>query len=231
LDCIAKSPPEKPSVGLATPRFAPNGLVAFEVRESTISEEKIEGFREKIVKYNNENKSKLQGGIYIVDRRISSKMLEFMRKRSIWGWDVRRQRLYREKATVFDNWFTKEKAFVVEIPIDIHTSYLRVSTPPPMKLKHLLYFSIFLDDVSLKLSPAIVRLTMNRIKRTSISPLINLGMRPMNVFFEFYSIGGLSKHLLDETYKTVIEPWKAEGITVLIMSKPFVDFRAFSILS
>ena len=52
----------------------------------------------------------------------------------------------------------------------------------------------------------------------------------MNVFFEFYSIGGLSKHLREAIYKSVIEPWKAEGITVIVKPELFVDFRTFSTL-
>lgn len=230
IDCIAESPPEKPKVGLANPRYSPRGLVAFEVRESTISKERVEDFRKKILKYNRENSNRLNGGIYLVDRRISLPMLEFMKKRKIWGWDDRRLRLYREKANAFNYWFNKEKAFTTEIPIDSHTSYLRISTPPPKKFKHILYFSVFFDNPAQKLSPKIVRYIMNKIKKVSIYPLIELGIRPMNVFFEFYSIGGLSNRLREEIYKSVIEPWKAEGITVLVKPEPFVDFRTFTTL-
>lgn len=230
IDYIAETPPEKPKVGLANPRYSPKGLVAFEVRESSISKERVEDFRKKILKYNRENSNKLSGGIYLVNRRISLVMLEFMRKRKIWGWDDRRLRLYREKANAFNYWFNKKKAFTTEIPIDAYTSYLRISTPPPKKFKHLLYFSVFFDNPAQKLSPKIARYIMEKIKRMSISPLIELGIRPMNVFFEFYSIGGLSKHLREEIYKSVIEPWKAEGITVIVKQEPFVDFRTFSTL-
>ena len=107
IDCIAESPPEKPKVGLAKPRYSPKGLVAFEVRESTISKERTKSFRKKILKYNRENSNKLDGGIYIVNRRISLVMLEFMKRRKIWGWDDRRLRLYREKVNVFNYWFNK----------------------------------------------------------------------------------------------------------------------------
>jgi len=217
IDCIAESPPEKPKVGLAKPRYSPKGLVAFEVRESTISKERTKSFRK-------------NGGIYIVNRRISLVMLEFMKRRKIWGWDDRRLRLYREKVNVFNYWFNKEKVFTTEIPIDSFTSYLRISTPPPTKFKHLLHFSVFFDNPAQKLSPKRTKYIMNKIKKISISPLIELGIRPMNVFFEFYSIGGLSKHLREAIYKSVIEPWKAEGITVIVKPELFVDFRTFSTL-
>jgi len=230
IDCIAESPPEKPKVGLAKPRYSPKGLVAFEVRESTISKERTKSFRKKILKYNRENSNKLDGGIYIVNRRISLVMLEFMKRRKIWGWDDRRLRLYREKAKVFNYWFNEKKAFTTEVPINSFTSYLRISTPPPKKFKHLLHFSVFFDNPAQKLSPKRTKYIMNKIKKISISPLIELGIRPMNVFFEFYSIGGLSKHLREEIYKSVIEPWKAEGITVIVKPELFVDFRTFSTL-
>lgn len=230
IDAIATSPEIKPALGLASPRYSPGGLVAFEIRESTINEQKVNDFRKKILRYNAANNGKLDGGIYIVDRRISSRMFDFMKRRKIWGWDVRRQRLYREKVNIFSRWFMNEKAFVTEIPLDSNVSCLRVSTPPPARFKHLLSFSFFFDDVSQKLSPRLAREAMNRIKETSIVPLISLGIRPMNVLFEFYSIGGLSKHLREEIYKTVVDPWKAEGITVLITANPFVDFRSFSAL-
>jgi hypothetical protein len=230
IDCIAESPREKPKVGLAKPRYSPSGLVAFEVRESTVSKQKVTDFRKKILKYNRENNRKLSGGIYLLDRRISPTMLSFMRRRRIWGWGIRRQRLYQEKINAFNYWFKMKKSFTSEVPIDKHTSCLRMSTPPPTRFRQLLHFSVFFDDIDHKLSPKTVKQVMNRIKRTSISPLIDLGIRPMKVYFEFFSIGGLSKRLVEETYKNVIEPWKDEEITVHIKADPFRDFRAFSVL-
>lgn len=229
IDCIAESPTENPKVGLAKPCYSPNGLVAFEVKESSFSKKKVDAFKKKIKKYNIGNTIQLKGGIYLVDRRISSKMLQYMKRRRIWGWDVRRQRLYREKANAFHYWSSK-KAFTTEIQIDKCTSYLRMSTPPPTKFKQLLHFSVFFDDISRKLSPRTVRQVMNKIQSKSISPLMDLGIRPMKVYFEFFSIGGLSKHLIGETYKNVIEPWKDEEITVHIKRNPFRDFRAFPTL-
>jgi len=228
IDCIAESPPENPKVGLARPRYSPSGLVAFEVRESTINQKKAREFRKKILKYNRENNQRLSGGIYLVDRPISLKMLDFMKRQRVWGWGVRRLRLYREKADTFSDWFKKNGAFTAEIPIDAHTSYLRISTLPPTKAKQLLHFSVFFDDVGRKLSPKIVSRAMNKIKKKSISPLMDLGIRPMKVYFEFFSIGGLSRHLREGIYKAVIEPWGDEDISVLVTSTPFKDYRAFT---
>jgi len=228
IDCIARSPPEKPKVGLARPRYSPNGLVAFEVRESTINQKKAKAFRKKILKYNRENNERLSGGIYMVDRTISLKMLDFMKGRRIWGWGVRRLRLYREKADAFSDWFRKRRAFTAEIPIDAHTSYLRISTLPPIRAKQLLHFSVFFDDIAHKLSPKTVSRVMNKIREKSISPLMDLGILPMTVYFEFFSIGGLSKHLREGIYKAVIEPWGDEDISVLVTSTPFRDYRAFT---
>jgi len=230
IDCIAESPPEEPKVGLAKPLYSPNGLVAFEVTESTVSKQKINGFRNKILKHNRENSKKLSGGVYLVDRRISLKMLSFMRRKRIWGWGVRRQRLYQEKINAFNFWFKNKKSFTAEVPIDKHISYLRMSTPPPTKFRQLLHFSVFFDDLDHKLSQKTVKQAMNKIRKKSISPLIALGIRPMKVYFEFFSIGGLSKRLVEETYKNVIEPWKDEEITVHIKANPFKDFRAFTVL-
>jgi len=229
IDCIAESPPEEPKVGLAKPRYSPSGLVAFEVRESTVSDKKVKDFRRKILKYNSRNSRKLSGGVYLVDRRISPTMLDFMKRRRIWGWDVRRQRLYAEKKNAFNYWFNVERAFTTEIPVDERTSYLRITTLPPTKLKQLFHFIVFIDDIDHSLSPRTVRTIMNKIKENSITPLIGFGIRPMTVYFEFHSIGGLSQRLSEEIYKTVIEPWKDEEITVHVRN-PFRDYRAFTIL-
>ena len=231
IDCIAESPPNNPKYGLAKPGYAPNGLTAFEVKEPNVTTKKVKAFRKKILRYNRANPNKKLKGVYLVDRRISPKMLEFMKKRKIWGWGVRRIRLYREKKNAYNYWLKKE-AFITEIPIDAHASYLRISTPPPTRFKQLLHFVVFFDDITHKLTAPRVRQVMNWIKMKSISPLIELGIRPMRVYFEFFSIGGLSKHLREETYKTVIEPWEKEHISVIVYPKKelFKDFRAFTVL-
>src|SRR3989337_677871 len=72
IDSIVESPPDNPNVGLAKPRYSPNGLAAIEVKEPNISKEKIDTFRKKILRYNRENPNKLGGGIYIADCKISN---------------------------------------------------------------------------------------------------------------------------------------------------------------
>jgi hypothetical protein len=230
IDCIAESPPKNPVYGMAKPLYAPEGLTAFEVKVPAASPKNVMKFREKIRKHNRENTGdkRLKGGIFLADRRISSKILEFMRTQKIWGWGVERQRLYREKANIFENF--KLKAFMTEIPLDESCSYLRCSTPPPTKSKTLLHVAVFFDDDFHLLSPIRVRKVMNEIKEKSMIPLMNHGIKPLNMFFEFYSIGGLSKYLREEIYKTVIEPWKAEQISVFVDKSPFKDFRTFPTL-
>lgn len=225
IDCIADSPPKNPKYGLAKPRYAPEGLTAFEVTEQTFRKRKIERFRKKILKYNRENTEKLKGGVFIVDRRSTTNMLDFMRRRQIWGWGNVRQTLYQKKIDAFNFW--KKKGFTTEIPIDATTSYLRCSTPPPVKSKQLLHLSVFFDDHVHKLSPIKVRQVMNKIKTNSMLPLLKLGIRPIYASFRFYSIGGKSERLREEIYTTVIEPWKNEQIIVITDRQPFEDYRAF----
>jgi hypothetical protein len=222
IDSIVESPPDSPKVGLARPRYSPNGLAAIEVKEPNVTKEKVDTFRKKILKYNRENSKKLGGGIYIADCKISQKMMEYMKRRHIWGWGQKRLRLYSEKATIFKTWF--EKSFTAEIPIGAHTSFIRVST---LTTRQTLRFSVFFDDETRKLSPSLLNEIMRKIKKKSISPLIDLGIRPLNVYFEFYSIGGLGIRLREETYKTVAMPWKDQGIIVLIDKESFRDFRTF----
>ncbi len=49
----------------------------------------------------------------------------------------------------------------------------------------------------------------------------------MNVYFEFYSIGGLGNRnlLMSETENGVIQPWRGKGISAKVGK--FTDFRAF----
>lgn len=222
IDSIVDSPPDSPKVGLAKPRYSPEGLAAVEVKEPNVTKEKVNVFRRKILKYNRENSKKLNGGIYIADCKISQKMMEYMKRRQIWGWGQKRLRLYSEKVTIFDTWF--KKSFTAEIPIDAHTSFIRVST---LTSRQMLRFSVFFDDETRKLSPSLLNEIMWKIKNKSISPLIDLGIRPLNVYFEFYSIGGLGVRLREETYKTVAMPWKDQGIILLIDKDSFRDYRTF----
>jgi hypothetical protein len=228
IDCIADPPPKNPMYGVAKPLYAPDGLTAFEVKVPVASPKRVRDFRKKILKYNREHVGRKVKGVFISDSKISSKMLKSMRKLQIWGWGLQRQALYRRKAEIFG--FFRNKAFITEIPIDASCSYLRCATPPPTKSKTLLHIAVFFDDEFHTLSPIRVRKVMEKIKETSIIPLMTHGIKPINAFFEFYSIGGLSKHLREEIYKTVIEPWRAERISVFVDKNPFKDFRAFPIL-
>jgi hypothetical protein len=229
IDCIAEPPPKNPIYGVAKPLYAPDGLTAFEVKVPVASRKRVRDFRKKILKYNREHADDQRvKGVFISDSKTSSKMLESMRKLQIWGWGVQRQALYRRKAEIFS--FFRKKAFITEIPIDASCSYLRCSTPPPTKSKTLLRIAVFFDDEFHTLSPIRVRKVMEKIKETSITPLMNHGIKPVNAFFEFYSIGGLSKHLREEIYKTVIEPWQSEQISIFVDKNPFKDFRVFAIL-
>ena len=234
IDCIAQSPPENSNVGLARPCYSPRGRVAFEVRESSATEAKIDAFSAKIRKYNSEKTKKLSGGVYIVGRRVSSKILQHMEKQRIWGWDDRRERLYTEKLRAFHFWMREmvaSKAFVVEIRTNHNFSYIRTTILPPTSSRQLLYFSVFIDDLNNKLSPEYVKKVMNRIKVASISPVVRYGIRPLGVAFEFFSIGGLSKNLVEEITANVIVPWKNEDIIATFMKeKPFVDYRTFTSL-
>ncbi len=222
LDGVVGSPPDSPKVGLARPRYSPNGLAGLEVKEPNVTKEKVNKFRKKILKYNKENSEKLSGGIYIADCKISQNMMKYMKRRHIWGWGQKRLRLYSEKANIFKTCF--KKSFTAEIPIGAHTSFIRVST---LNARQTLRFSVFFDDETRKLSPSLLNKIMYKIKDKSLSPLINLGIIPLNVYFEFYSIGGLGKRLREETYKTVAVPWKDQGIIVLIDKDSFRDYRTF----
>ncbi len=224
LDGIAKSPESNPPFGPARPRYSPDGLCAIEIKEPTVTKDKVGLFRKKILRYNRENNQKLSGGIYIADCKISPAMLEYMRARKIWGWGQKRLRLYREKANIFQNWFYQRKNFTAEIPIDDYTSFLRISTLAP---KQFLRFSVFFDDETRKLTPLILKNIMETIKVKSIAPLMDLGVKPFIAYFEFRSIGGLGSRVREEIYKTVAIPWKEKGITVLIDKDSYQDYRAF----
>jgi hypothetical protein len=91
----------------------------------------------------------------------------------------------------------------------------------------MLRLSIFFDDETRKLSLSLLKSIMDKINQKSITPLIDLGIRPLNVYFEFYSIGGLGLRLREETYKSVAMPWRDQGIFVLIDKDSFRDYRTF----
>jgi hypothetical protein len=225
IDGVVNSPEDKPEIGLGRPLYSPNGLVAFETREPNPTTTKVDKFRKKILKYNKENNEKLKGGIYIADCKMSAGILEFMKKRQIWGWGQNRTRLYREKVNAFYYW-SKKNASVKEKQLGKTTSYLQIATPPPTDSEELLHFIVICDDLETKLSPKIVRNLMKTIRTRSMTPLIEHGIVPMNVYFEFFSIGGLGKRdlLISEADK-VVKSWKEEGISAKVGK--FTDFRTF----
>lgn len=153
-----------------------------------------------------------------------------MENLKIWGWDRSRGRLYREKIRTFNTWRTFYKS-AMELPLDKNASYIRSSTPPPTSSEKLLYFAVFFDDSLHKLTTKMIAEVMNRIKAESITPVINCGIRPVNTYFTFYSIGGLSEHLREEIWKSVIEPWKTEEIIVFTETEPFNDYRTLPTLT
>lgn len=226
IDVVAKSPENEPEVGLGKPRYSPSGLVAFEIKQPNVTTKKIDNFAKKIRKYNQEKDEKLQGGIYVADCRISSTMLNYMNKYQIWGWGQKRTRLYREKVNAFYYW-SKKFAFVKEIPVEKNISYLQIATTPPTNFNELLHFIVICDDLDTKLSPKIVKRLMNKIRKLSITPLMERGIIPVNVYFEFYSIGGFGKlnQLVGETNRKIIQPWKEKQISVKVGK--FSDFRTF----
>ena len=150
-----------------------------------------------------------------------------MRKKRIWGWGHRRTRLYREKKNAFF-YLVKEGAFIVEKRIDNKNSYLQIATPPPTESGYLMYFSVICDDLDEKLSFQVVRRLMNKIRELSITPLLELGIKPISVYFQFFSIGGFTEKLFFEENKKIINDWKEKGINVDISK--FSDFRTFPTL-
>jgi hypothetical protein len=224
IDAIEESPVDNPRVGLAIPRYAPNGLVAIEVKEPVASKKKVDDFKKKITDYNRDNNRKLTGGIYIADCKMSESMLEYMKVRGIYGWDQKRLRLYHEKVAMYNYWSFAKKFFVSEVPIDSSTSLLRIST---LSRKQLLRLSVFFDDSNRKLSPGLLKEILEKIRQNTLSPLLELGIRPLNVYFEFKSIGGMGSRLHEEIYRTVARPWEEQGISVLVDIDSFQDYRTF----
>jgi len=229
IDCLAVFPSKTTSYELIKPRYAPDGLTAFEVTEESLRRKKVTDFRDKIGRYNAENpQEKITGGILLIDQNISPRMIEYMRNEGIWGWGRSRQRLYKEKWGTFHAW--EEKLGVVsEIALDDTCSYLRCSTPPPTSFDKLLYFAIFLDDDFHKMSIRKIMEILSRIKEESISPLTRIGISPVNIHLEFHSVGGLSASE-EDFEQQIVRFWKTEGINIIAPKKIFSDYRTFSSL-
>jgi len=227
IDCIAVFPSNDNKSALVRPRFAPDGLTAFEVTEETLRKRKVTNFKSKIERYNTDNpEDRVQGGILLVDQKISPKMIGYMKNQDIWGWGLSRQRLYKEKWGIFHAW-KETLGLTMEVVLDENASYLVCSTPPPTKSDKLLHFAIFLDDDFHKLSLRRVIEMLDRVKDASITPLTKIGISPINIHIEFHSVGGLSAEE-EEFEETIAKFWKTDGINIIKTKNYFFDYRTFS---
>lgn len=209
--------------GLTRPRYAPDGLTAFEVTEETLRKTKVTDFRNKIQRYNASNSYKIKGGVLLIDQKISLSMMTFMKNEGIWGWGISRQSLHKAKLGVFNAW--KEIGVTSEIALDENTSFLRCSTPPPTTSDKLIRFAVFFDDDFVKLSLRKVTEIMGKIKENSISPLISVGVSPLNIHLEFHSVGGVS--ITEEDFEEhLVKSWRTEEVNV-IGKCVFSDYRTF----
>jgi hypothetical protein len=209
--------------GFTRPRYAPDGLTAFEVTEETLRKTKVTEFKDKIRRYNAGNSEKIKGSVLLIDQKISPSMITFMRNEKVWGWGNSRQSLYKAKLGVFNAW--NEIGLTSEIAVDESTSFLRCSTPPPTTSDKLLHFAVFFDDDFVKLSLRKVTEILSKIKDNSISPLMNTGVSPLNIHLEFHSVGGVS--ITEQDFEeNLVESWRTEEIN--IMGKcVFSDYRTF----
>jgi len=226
IDCLAVFPSDITSGRLIKPCYAPHGLTAFEVTEEPFRKKKVTDFRDKILRYNNDNPSaRIDGGVLFIDQRVSVNMMSFMKNEGIWGWGHSRQSLYKQKLRIFHEW-KDIYGSVSEILIDENCSYLRCSTPPPTKFDKLLYFAIFLDDDFHKLSIKKVKEILSKIGEKSLFPLIKIGISPINIHTEFHSVGGIS--ISDEDLEQHLAKfWRTEGINIITTRNIFSDYRTF----
>ncbi len=226
IDCLALFPQSISKYELIKPRYAPNGLTAFEVTEESLRKTKVTDFKGKIERYNNDHADeRIEGGILLVDQKISLKVMKLMREREIWGWGSNRQRLYKEKWGTYHAW-KETLGLTAEIALDDTCSFLLCSTPPPTNSDKLLHFAIFFDNDFSKLSMRKVEEILNRIKENSISLLLQIGILPVNIHLEFHSVGGIS--ITEEDFaEHVIKYWKTEGINIITTKKIFSDYRTF----
>ncbi|MHA1918344.1 MAG: hypothetical protein ACTSWX_01250 [Promethearchaeota archaeon] len=228
IDCIAVSPDKIPKYGLANPNFSPGGLVAFEVKEPKVTKKKIEKFKEKIDKYNRYEAEKLEGGIYIVDKNVSEKMNKHSIDKDIYCWGIKRQRLYVEKIKIFNE--CKINGFnIIERIVDDTNSYLLCVITPPTDYQYLIKLYLFYDDPYHKYTPKKMDDVLTQIKEKTLNPLLELGIKPINLFFESHSNGGISKGLKIRITK-ISDLWKEEGILIYIGDYIFRDYRAFPTL-
>jgi hypothetical protein len=222
IDGIARFLP-KIRGGFTRPRYAPDGLTAFEVTEETVRRKKVTDFRDKIQRYNARNSEKIKGGVLLIDQKISFSMMTFMRSEKVWGWGNSRQSLHKAKLGVFNAW--KAMGSTSEVALDESTSFLRCSTAPPTSSDKLLHFAVFFDDDFTKLSLRKVTEILSKVRENSISPLTSVGISPLNIHLEFHSVGGVS--LTEQDFEeNVVKSLRTEEITV-IGKCVFTDYRTF----
>jgi enoyl reductase-like protein len=71
---------------------------------------------------------------------------------------------------------------------------------------------------------------LNRIRESSISRLLEIGISPVNVHLEFHSVGGVS--ITEEDFmEHIAKYWKTEGINVITTKRIFSDYRTFPSMS
>jgi hypothetical protein len=226
IDCLAVFSPAITNGGLVEPCYAPHGLTAFEVTEESFRKKKVTDFKDKILRYNNDNPTdRIDGGVLMIDQRVSVDTMSFMKNEGIWGWGHSRLSLYKQKLRIFHEWKDIYLS-VSEISIDKNCSYLRSSTPPPTKSDKLLYFAIFFDDDFHKLSAKRTTEILSKIREDSLLPLMRIGISPINIHIEFHSVGGVS--ISDEDFEQHLARfWRTEGINIITARNIFSDYRTF----
>lgn len=227
IDCIARFNTElPPNKSLKRPRFSPLGLTAFEVTSQRVSERKFTRLKEKIVRYNEDHSdSRITGGIVLTDKTISNSMYDHMKSQDIFGWGSSRVVFYWQKIRIFGSWSTY--GIVSEIELDDNTSFLRCFSPGS---EQLFRFAIFVDDHAHVLSPAKTKLIMERIREHSLSPLIERGLSPVNVWFEYHALGGIRD--LTEDLLSFVNRWRRNEIVVFMPppDEAFKGYRTFPAL-
>lgn len=225
IDCIATFNSGRPlNRSLKRPRFSSHGLTAFEVTSQRVSEKKFTKFKRKITSYNEEHSdSQISGGILLTDKPISSSMYERMRNQGIFGWGSSRVVFYWQKIRIFNSW--SAYGAVNEIEIDEVASYLRCFSP---NSEQLFRFAVFFDDHAHVMSPAKTKNMMEKIKEESFSSFIMQGLTPINVWFEYHSLGGVRD--LTEDLLNFINKWRKNEIVVFMPDDAFKGYRTFPAL-
>lgn len=229
IDCIANfrsgSPQRK---SLKRPRFSPDGLTAFEITSKRVSTKKFTDFSGKIRRYNTaHSNAPIVGGVLLTDKDVSKTMYDSMRNENIFGWGPHRYVFYKQKVRIFGSWSALHGT-TTEISIDDTTSYLRCFCPHDEKL--LFRFAIFFDDHARVFSVSKVKDIMEKIKEDSLFPLIDRGMLPINVLFEYHALGGIRD--LRGDLLNFANKWKEEEITIFLPEEenPFKNYRTFPAL-